>query len=555
MTQVYAGSKLTYDPRLPDYGLLVLNYTAGLNKAGTATITMPPGHPAYNEYAVFKTIVTIYDGGDLVFRGRPLKPQDDFLKRRTITCEGERCFFRDAVMRPYLYQADPATIFTEVVGIYNSQVEADKQFVVGTISVTDPNDYIRLESSNAEQTSATLDKLVERCGGYIVFTSNDEGKRVVNWYAEVNYQNSQTIEFGSNLLDLSRATENADLATRIIPYGAKDETTGEHLTIESVNNGVDYIEDTEAVQLRGIITKAVYWDDVTDPLNLLRKAEGYLATSKNLITSLTLTAVDLTVLGCSSAVAGEAIAGRAVVGTAGQRIKVFREGDLIRVRSKPHNIDEDFLLTDRSVDLLNRSSSAISLGKTTPTLTELSNAGDKASLSELHTVERNIRTDYTIGIAAAVEAAQKTLTSLIEQTSEMIRLEVAETYATNGDIDSKISTSMEQLSDSFTFTFEELRTVIDENDASMREHIVEQESYIRFEDGAIHLGEKGDAITLELDNDEIVFKKNGEPFGRWDGNWFHTGNIVVDVNKRAQFGNFAAIPRNKGNLSWLKVKN
>ena len=461
-------------------------------------------------------------------------------------------------MRPYLYQESPATVFAKVVNEYNSQVEADKRFVVGDVTVIDQNDYIRLESTKAEQVSDALDKLVERCGGYIVFTTNSQGARAVNWYSEVSYQNSQTIDFGSNLLDLSRATENTELATRIVPYGAKDEATGEQVTIESVNNGLDYIEDAAAVALRGIITKPVFYDDVTDPANLLRKAQEDLAKSRNLITSLTLTAVDLSILNdgsLSSAVAGEAIAGKAVVGTAGQSLKAFREGDLIRVRSKPHNLDDDFLLTDRSVDLLNKAASAITLGKEVLTLTGLSTAGDKASLNELHTVERNVRTDYTLNIANAVAAAQQLLTSLIEQTEQSIKLEVSETYTTNEALTASISTSMEQLNNSFTFTFEELRTVVDANDAEARTHIEEQKSYIRFEDGVISLGEKGNAITLELDNDLIVFKKNGAQFGWWDGVDFHTGNIVIELNERAQFGNFAAIPRKKGNLSWLKVKN
>lgn len=559
MTQVYASGTLTYDRRLPGYDLLALSYTAGLNKSGTAKITMPPGHPAYNAYQLHKSVVTIYDNGALVFRGKALKPQDDFLNRRTILCEGERSFFCDAVMRPYLYQAEPAVIFANVIGIYNEQVEGDKRFVVGTVTVKDPNDYIRMESSKAEQVSDTIDKLVDRCGGYIVFTSNEVGDRVVNWYAQVSYQNTQTIDFGSNLIDLGRATENPDLATRIIPYGAKDEETGERVTIESVNNDLDYIEDPEAIALRGIITKPVYWEDVTTPQNLLRKAQEYLATSKNLITSLTLTAVDLSVLvegdpAEKLATAGNAIAGKAVAGTEGNTFQAFREGDLIRVRSKPHSLDDDFLLTDRSVDLLNKGASSITLGKETQTLTGLSVAGDKASLDELHTVERNIRTDYTLNIAAAVAAAQLTLTTLIEQTSEQIRLEVSESYATNGAVESAVSTSMTQLSDSFTFTFNELKTIVDENDAEARRHIDEQKSYIRFEDGVIQLGEASNAMTLELHNDLIVFKRNGAQFGWWDGVDFHTGNIVVEVNERAQFGSFAAIPRSSGNLSWLKVK-
>ena len=535
MIQIYTGGVLTNDSRLKDHSLLALSYTAGLNKAGTATLTMPPEHPSYNAYEPYKPVVTVYDDGNLVFRGRPLKPQDDALNRRTVTCEGERCFFRDAVMRPYLYQASPEEIFEDIIGIYNAQVEEDKRFVPGEVTVTDPNNYIRLESSKAEQVSDTIDTLVQRCGGYIVFTTNDTGARVVNWYAEVSYQNNQTIDYGSNLVDFGRASENTELATRIIPYGAKDETTGDYLTIESVNGGLDYIEDTEAIQLRGIITKPVYWDDVTEPQNLLQKAQAYLATSKNLVTSLTLTAVDLAVID--------------------KTLDTFKVGDLIRVRSGPHKLDDDFLLTDRTVDLLNKGSGTITLGKEMKTLTGLSVAGDKAGLEELRTTERNIQTDYTLNIAAAIARAEQTMTSLIEQTSEAIKTEVSETYATNGEVDEAVSTSMTQLSDSFTFTFNELKAVVDENDAAAREHIIEQEKYIRFKDGIITLGEADNAMTLQLENDLVVFKRNGATFGWWDGVDFHTGNIVIDVTERAQIGNFAAVPRKNGHLSWLKVKN
>lgn len=535
MIQIYTSGALAYDRRLPGHDLLALSYTGGLNKAGTATITMPPGHPSYEAYIPYKTIVEIYDDNELAFRGRPLKPADDMQNRRTVTCEGERCFFRDAVMRPYLYQTDPATIFADVIRIYNEQVEADKRFVLGTVTVTDANNYISIERSQAELVSETIDALVKRCGGYIVFTTNKDGARVVNWYASVGYQNNQAIEYGSNLTNFGRTTENAELATRIIPYGAKNEETGDYVTIESVNGGSDYIEDAEAVQLRGVITKPVFWDDVTEPQNLLRKAQEYLETSKKLITSLTLTAVDLAVLDLT--------------------LDSFRVGDRIKVRSKPHNLDDYFILTDRSVDGLTKGLGTITLGKEVQTLTGLSTAGDKAGRDELKETERRIRADYTLNIAAAVARAQQTLSSLIEQAEDCIKLEVSETYATNGEVEAAVSSSMTQLADSFTFTFNELKTVVDENDATARAHVEEQQQYIRFKNGIITLGEAGNAFNLELDNDLIIFKRNGATFGWWDGVDFHTGNIVIEVQERAQFGNFAAVPRKNGHLSWLKVKN
>ena len=538
MIQVYADSVLAYDSRLrdsgADYTLLGLTATTSLNKGGTAEITMPPGHPAYSSYISYKTIVEIYRDNKLLFRGRALYPNDDFLNRRVVTCEGELCFFRDAVSRPYLYQDDPATIFAAVVQDYNAQVEVPKQFRVGTVTVTDPNNYIRLESENAEPVMDTLNKLLDRCGGYFIFTTDpDDGVRVINWYATLGYQSAQAIAFGENLLDLSRSGANTDLATVIIPYGAKDENTGLRITIESVNNGNDYIQDDDAVALRGRIAKSVTWDDVTEPANLLSKAQQYLLDSRHITTTLTLSALDLSSINKS--------------------IDDYQVGDAIRVHSKPHEVDEDFLLVERSEDLLHPANSTIMLGKEIKSLTDADVAGDNESRNELHKTTNQIRSDYTRDIAAAVQTTENVLSSLIEQTSESIMLEVAQTYLTDDQVTEAISTQMTQLADRFVFEFEALQTTVDQYDAEAREQFEKIYSYISFENGSIKLGGSDSAITLTIENDIIVFKKNGQQFGWWDGVDFHTGNIVVEVNERAQFGNFAFIPRSNGSLSFLKV--
>ena len=108
MINIYTDKKLAYDSRLEDHRLQVLTLNTGLNKGGLATITMPAGHPAYSNYEPYKTIVEVFRDGLLRFRGRALPPADDFYNTRTVTCEGERCFLRDAVCRPYSYQDTPA---------------------------------------------------------------------------------------------------------------------------------------------------------------------------------------------------------------------------------------------------------------------------------------------------------------------------------------------------------------------------------------------------------------------------------------------------------------
>lgn len=375
MIQLFADEQLVYDSRLEyPYSLLTLSVTVGIQTGGTASFTMLPNNPAYNSFTSYRTIVTIYRDGILLFRGRALYPTDDFYNRRTITCEGERCFFLDGVHRAYLYQDSPEAIFAQVIGVYNDQVEPFKQFKVGEVTVTDPNEYIRLESETAVQVSEVIDKLVERCGGYLVFTTDATGQRVINWYAELTRRSGQEIEFGENLLDFARSSSNAELATVIVPYGAMDETTGQRVDITSVNDGRDYIQDDDAVALRGVIARPVYWDDVTLPQNLLTKAQHYLATSRLMVTSLTVPALDLSDMD--------------------KNIDTFQVGDTVRVRSKPHGVDDDFQLTERTYDLLNPANGRVTLGKNTATLTGADAAGDRQNASNLHRVGQAARTQY-----------------------------------------------------------------------------------------------------------------------------------------------------------------
>lgn len=426
MIQIFADSVLTYDSRLEQYALRGLKRTRGLNKGGTAEIVMPRNHPAYNSYTGYKTVVEIYRDGILKFRGRALYPVDDFYNTRTVVCEGELCFFLDVVVRPYLYQDTPAAIFTDLVNIYNEWVEPFKQFRVGTIDVTDPNDYVRLESESAEDVLAVFNKLLDRCGGYIVFTTAADGVREVNWLKDVGRHSGQVIEAGENLFSFSRSSANTDLATVLVPYGAKDEATGERVTITDVNGGEDYIEDTAVVSARGTIMKAVYWDDVTDPANLLRKARQYLDECKLIVTSLQLTALDLSYVD--------------------KTVDAFEVGDLIRVVSRQHGVDEDFQLINLSENMLNPGADGlITLGKEIRTLTDRDAAGDAKSATDLQKATASIKQDVEINVKKTAEEAvgaaiEAQMSSLISQTADAVLLEVSQTYVDGNTLTSAINT-------------------------------------------------------------------------------------------------------------------
>lgn len=405
MLQLYADGVVAYDSRLEDYTLLGLKTTTGLNKGGTAEIVMPPGHPAYNSFVSYKTLVTLYESGALRFRGRALYPSDDFYNIRTIVCEGERCFLRDGVIRPYLYQDSPAAIFAAALALYNASVDEWKRFTLGQITVTDDNDYVRLESESAETFAEFYDKLVERCGGYIVFSDAADGTRAINWLAEIDSDSNQAIEFGENLLEFSRSGESAELATAILPYGAQLDD-GTRVTIESVTaDGADWIQDDEAVALRGRIMATVTWDDVTEPANLLKKAEAWLAEHKMAVTSLVLTAADLSRMD--------------------HNIDSFHVGDRVPVLSRPHGVNGRFQLTERTTDWLDPAGGSITLGETIATLTGADVIAELAAIKAANNGKASAVKAARVETAVQVDELRKEFNSKIIQLANSITLEVS----------------------------------------------------------------------------------------------------------------------------------
>lgn len=119
---------------------------------------------------------------------------------------------------------------------------------------------------------------------------------------------------------------------------------------------------------------------------------------------------------------------------------------------------------------------------------------------------------------------------------------------------SSTKSQLEVLSNQIEMNFTSTNSSIETVDGKVDTKFEELTKYIRFSTDGIEIGKDENSLKLKLDNDMIQFTKNGTPIGWWDGNDFHTGNIIVEVNERAQFGNFAFTPRSDGSLMLLKVK-
>ena len=194
-------------------------------------------------------------------------------------------------------------------------------------------------------------------------------------------------------------------------------------------------------------------------------------------------------------------------------------------------------------------------------------------------------TDWTPAQAELEEKIYQEVGSRISQESDWISLDVSETiakvreevstsydevlseaqtsledalqdYVDTGDYEAykeSVSAQLEILAEQISMNFTETTESITEVNGELQSQFDELSKYIRFSTAGIEIGEEGKALELGIDNDMIEFRKNGVAIGWWDGTDFHTGNIVVEVQERAQFGNFAFVPRTDGSLSFLKV--
>ena len=228
-----------------------------------------------------------------------------------------------------------------------------------------------------------------------------------------------------------------------------------------------------------------------------------------------------------------------------------------KVNSLPHGQNALLPLTSLEIDLFNPQGTKIVLGSTQKTLSEVTNDRIQGAID--YTKES---TDALAGkLSSTQQEVKSTLTNYqteIEHTKETVGIMASKAYVEKSTFEeykeetaTEFAVNAEAVNMKFTRTTEQIRNLDNDLQAKLEKYA----RYFKFTLNGLVIGGGTNAITLSIDNEGgLVFSKNGIPFGWWDGVDFRTGNIVVAVNERAQFGNFAFVPRSSGSLSFLKVK-
>ena len=542
MYQISCDGFILHDVRLEKkYRVINPCCQLELNTAGKLSFKISPSHPYYDKIQKLSSVITLTQDGEWIFSGRVLNDEVDFRKIKTVEVEGELSYLVDSNQRSAEYHnLSVADYFSTIIAKHNAMVEEKKRFKVGLVTVTDPNDSLYRFSNYEDSFTTIKDKLIDRLGGY-VRTRRSSEEKIIDYVTDYGNINNQEINFGKNLLDLTQYVQGEDIATAIIPLGAKieqseveviseEDDSGERLTIKEVNDGLDYVYDEEAVALYGWIFDTVVWDDVTVAGNLLTKAKKELASRRLLSIRLELNAIDLHLLDVDI-----------------ERIKL---GDQIKVVSEPHGINQYMIVSSMVINIDDPAQNSICLGDSRTSLTDITNNDGIKDKAEQVFNDLGVKQD----IVNLRHEIRLTSSEIARQT-DAILLQVSDKYASKDDVskvNEEFTTKMQIQSDAVDFRFNTVKSETDLINGMITSNQQLLEEYIRFQGALIELGRIGNSFVAKLSNDKLAFLEDGVEIAYVSNKKLYITD--AEVRNKLTIGNpdngyFDFIPRKNGNLS------
>ena len=418
------GTEYLHDPFSEDQVVAELSITGKVNAQGSCEFTIAPSHPLYDKLKIrdLSEPVKVYEDSTVIFDGYIYSIDDQFDASRNISCNGCLSYLGDSIVRPYatvqkdddqpnmLYSgASIAGLFSWYIDQHNQHTDNAKHFVIGKNegSQLDDNENAYRSNTNYPTTSNEIEsQLLDSVGGYI-FTRYENDTRYIDYFAECVDVNAQIIDFGVNITDYTKSDSSESMYTVLIPQGATPESKDNSNTkqypidIKSIPDGPtsvsgiyksgDHLYDKDGVDKYGMIEKFETFSDIYEPENLLKAAALSLKTQSTPVTKIEVKAVDLSLYM--------------------DNYKPLIPGQLVRIRSLPHNIDTYMLLSEMSIDVEDPSNTTYTFGITYDTLTgqqskriqEL-NSSINSSLDAVASIDQATK-DNAVAVGAATKIA------------------------------------------------------------------------------------------------------------------------------------------------------
>lgn len=520
-----------------------------VNKFDSLTFTVYPGNPGYGEIKPFSTLITVDNtvSGKRVFDGRVIQPtpsmDSDGSVGREVTCEsfmGYLCDSQQEWQEERHWAGSDGTnglqeFIAFLLDVHNKRVEEYKKVYPGNITLQtfDTSDGVTKGISRGSTWDNLSDKLIDSFGGEMRVRRGDDGLLYLDYAEKLGTTRTTQIAIGHNMQDGSREVDPNAVITRLYPYGAKlteteiDPDTGEQtevetenrLTIESVNDGLKYIDDDVAIKQYGIIEGYQEWDDVTQAANLLSKARDWLGKNNAMPTTHTFSALDLALLGLDP--------------------DSFELYDSYPCYNPLIDVNETLEIVKQTLDISSPEESTFDMGESAFRLSVDINANDVKHELEI------VKSEAQSGIINASNRVKSTWAAMQIYADQIKQTVSQQIIDANTNIQSL--TEMVQSWEGWEFNFQE----ITQNVTDLGTQLGTQLKYIKFIDGEIWLGRDPDPgqddFKVVISNQKISFLQNNVEVAYISNNQLYITNAKITT--KLEIGNFAFFPRDNGNMT------
>lgn len=327
---------------------------AEMGNAEQFNFSIEGGTKFYDAFNQMKTFMRVVYDGDTIFYGRVLTIENGFTGNRKIRLEGPLAFLNDTSIEGQKEEGRPNisvnAYLSKIIDNHNTMCgDPKRSFNLGEV----PGNYHSASSEqqiqNAERkfgqdgwtdSKGAIEDLRSHYGGYLRVRCNghknsdgtysDDGHYLdwLNHYFNT-IENSQAIEVGKNVIDISTSTEIDNIFTVVIPIGNSKSTSyetadgekkasgpkhfyvdGVEVTVPSIcsvygndlNSGYHTYDDyAQALNRYGRIVKTVTFDDAETPAELLTKCREWIKNNyQGEVTKFTVKAVDMHQIGDTS---------------------------------------------------------------------------------------------------------------------------------------------------------------------------------------------------------------------------------------------------------------
>ena len=373
----------------------------GINTIDSFTFTILPNNQGYDLLKDLKTLVEIKNAktNETKFKGRILIQTPDMsssgLLSKSVICESELGYLMDSVQSYGEYHDITVRGFLElIIDNHNKQVSEDKQFTVGIVDVIDNNDSLYRYLGYDKTLDTIKDKLIDRLGGELKIRYED-GVRYLDYVQAIGDKKDTEIVLARNLITIEQERDPSEIITRLIILGTKLEDSEERLTVGSINNGLNYIDDEEAIAEFGIIADTVTFDDVNIVENLLNKGKEYLKENNKIKKKHKINALDLSLIGLD--------------------IASFEVGNTYRVINPLMNIDEYLRVIEKTLDINSPQSSSLSIGDKFEDIKDYQ-LDNIATAKEVKSVKETVQT--TVNTLNSVSVELNNTVEILNNTNE-----------------------------------------------------------------------------------------------------------------------------------------